>query len=209
MSETNVPALYENDGFDPLSPTDQVIIGARLKFIDGKWSADGVELPSGTKLLAFATDTILQRWRGQEAETIRDKPLPDPDELNAAIPKSEWELDLNGEPRPPWAYTFVVYLLDAGTAEKFTFINSTVGAKIAVRQLQDRVASMRMLRDAHMIAEIELTNRPMKTRYGQKLRPHFHILPDGWRQVGRAKTPKLTQASEPTAAEEMGDEIPF
>jgi hypothetical protein len=208
MSETNLPSLYEHNGFDPVPPVDQVIIGTRLKFADGKWTADGVEMPAGSKLLAFATDTILQRWCAQHAETIKDKPLPDPVELNAAIPQSEWELDLNGNPRPPWQTTYIVYLLDERTAEKFTFINSTVGAKIAVRTLQDRVASMRMLRGANVVAEVELSSRPMKTRYGQKLRPHFEIV--GWRHAGGTKAPpKLTQVAEPTTAEQLNDAIPF
>jgi hypothetical protein len=206
MSE-NVPALYEHDGFDPLPPSEQIIVGTRLKFADDKWMADGVELPAGTTLLAFATDTILQRWRGAQADTIREKPLPDPEELNAAIPRSEWELDLNGNPRPPWALTFLVYLLDERTAEKFTYINNTFGAKIAVRTLQDHVASMRMLRGACVVAEVELTSRPFKTRYGPRRRPHFCIV--RWRQVGAAGTPKLVGVSEPSTGEALDDSMPF
>jgi hypothetical protein len=208
MSDHHLPAIRKDDGFSPLPPTDEVIVGTRLKFIDGKLTtADGIELPADTKVLAFGTDNILQRWSGQQADTIREKPLPNPDELNAAIPRSEWELDLNGQPRPPWQLAYIVYLLDPRTAEKFTFINSTVGARMAVKQLQDRVASMRMLRGTNVIAEVELASRPMKTKYGQKLRPHFHII--SWRQVGGMEKPKLTKMSEPSTGKALDDSIPF
>jgi hypothetical protein len=205
---SNLPVLTDDDGFNSIAPTDdQIIVGTLLKCIEGKWSADGVEVPPSTRLLAFGTDKFLQRWHDQQAETIREKPLPDPDELNAKIPKSEWEIGLDGNPRPPWQKIYAVYLLDERTAEKFTFVNGTVGAKRAVHDLQDRVASKRMLCHAPLIAEVELRNKPMKTRFGVKRRPHFEIV--GWRQIGEAGTPRITQASEPTTAEELNDEIPF
>jgi hypothetical protein len=41
-----------------------------------------------------------------------DEALPDPDELNKAIPKSEWEEDFNGNPKGPWAKNFTVFLVN-------------------------------------------------------------------------------------------------
>jgi hypothetical protein len=205
--QANLPALWPNDGFALPALTDSVIVGTRIKFVD-KWTADGLELPAGNKYLAFGTDKILQRFHDDGVDTIREKPLPNPDDLNSQIPQSEWQPDLNGNPRPPWQYGYIVYLLDEATAEKFTFINSTIGARIAVHALQDRVASMRILRWVNVIAEVELASRPMKTRFGLKSRPHFHIV--GWRQLGGAGQPQLlTKVSEPTTAEELNHEIPF
>ena len=37
--------------------------------------------------------------RQQAGIFIWDKPLPDPEQLNAAIPQSEWERGLDGNPR--------------------------------------------------------------------------------------------------------------
>jgi hypothetical protein len=51
---------------------------------------DGLVPPQ--PLLGIACFEALQRWKDKKAETIRQKPLPDVDELNAAIPVSEWEL---------------------------------------------------------------------------------------------------------------------
>jgi hypothetical protein len=207
-NESNLTMICENDGFSPVAPTDQVIIGTRLKFTDGKWStADAIEMPTGRKLLAYATDTVLQKWSGQRADTIREKPLPDLNMLNEAIPKNQWELDLNGQPRPPWAVYFIVYLLDPRNAEQFTYINCTTGTRIAVQTLQDRVASMRIMRDANVIAVVELASRPMKTKFGLKQRPHFEIV--DWCQAGGPETPKLTKVSGPTPGEELDDDIPF
>jgi hypothetical protein len=74
------------------------------------------------------------RWRDQQpVETITerpDQPLPDVDKLNAKIPKKQWELGLDGQPRPPWQLEFVVYLMNPETADLWTFINSTTGARI-------------------------------------------------------------------------------
>ena len=43
-------------------------------------------------MLASAISEALQRWKDNKPiETITVKPLPDINELNAAVPQSEWE----------------------------------------------------------------------------------------------------------------------
>ena len=45
---------------------------------------DGLKPPA--QLLVVGVDAILQRWQEGLPQVIRDKPLPDPDDLNAAYP---------------------------------------------------------------------------------------------------------------------------
>jgi hypothetical protein len=212
--ESKLPALpEEDDGFNPIGPADRVIAGALLKFVDGAWSESGITMPKGTKLLALSTNTILQRWQGgRVVETITTKPLPDPAELSAQI--KEWELGPDGTPRAPWVLTFVTYLLNPATCEMFTLANSTIGARIATQTLADRVAWMRKLRGNNVVPEVELSAKPMKTRFGVKQRPEFKII--GWHLLGGNETapkqiasPGLTKVEPPSLREELDDELPF
>src|SRR5262249_23237889 len=108
-----------------------------------------------------------------ETHTI---PLPDADELNKQIPVGEWEKGLDGKPRPPWGLYFAIYLISPEDGATYTFINCTMGARIAYERLADRIQNMRMMRGADMVALIALDTRMMKTRYGQKQRPDFKII---------------------------------
>jgi len=225
--ESKLPApVQDDDGFNPITPTDRVVVGSLLKFVDGAWSESGIKVPAGTRLLALSTHVVLQRWKDQRVvETITTKPLPNVDDLNAEIPRTEWELDANGVPRPPWQTTFVTYLLNPTTCEKFTVASSTVGCRIATETLADRVAWMRRLRDDNVVPEVELTAKPMKTRFGVKQRPEFRIvgwvllgggdavaLPGGGRGGnggGQLALPGLTPVTPPSLKEELNDEIGF
>ena len=120
--------------------------------------------------------------------------MPDIDELNAKIPENEWELGLNAKPRPPWQLNWVVYLLNPETADTYTFLNSTAGARIAVERLEDKFHWMRRMRGPGVVPIVRLDSRPMKTNFGQKMRPEFTILE--WRDIGTAEqkaTPQIEQ----------------
>ena len=60
----------------------------------------------------IAINEVLQKWKDGKAEVISDKPLPDPEQLNAAIPENEWERGIDGKLRKPWAHIVVVYLVN-------------------------------------------------------------------------------------------------
>ena len=60
-------------------------------------------------LLVVAINEVLQTLANGNAGVISDKPLPDPEELNAAIPINEWEIGIDGKPRKPWEHIVVVY----------------------------------------------------------------------------------------------------
>jgi hypothetical protein len=60
---------------------------------NGWTDRDGFPMPSPQ--LVFSVDEVLRRWKANVPDYIRDKPLPDVETLNAAIPRSEWEKGLD------------------------------------------------------------------------------------------------------------------
>jgi hypothetical protein len=214
-SNENLPAVVGDDGFDNADNADRLIQGSIIRCVDGVWSArDGSDLPS--VLIALATTEAVQRWENQKpAETIvrqTGQSLPDINTLNAKIPKKKWEAGLDGQPRAPWVLQYIVYLLDPRDASVFSYINSTAGARIAVRELKDKVAMMRKLRGVNVVPLIELSAKPMKTQFGMKQRPFFKII--DWRDLGGSQTavPAIEHAGkpvEPVSTEEfLNDELP-
>jgi hypothetical protein len=195
----------DNDGFSRSLLTDRLIKGMVAKWDDQKkWhDRDGLPLPS--PMFVVGVNTALQRWQNRQAETILDKPLPDPAQLNAAIPQSEWQLDLNNKPRPPWELVYAVYMIDLTTGTTYTYVNGTVGARICFEQLQESVCIMRALRGSKVLPLVRLEQRPFRTGFGMRSRPHLQIV--DWRAPGgdgggpllspRPSSPQLTG---PTAA---------
>jgi hypothetical protein len=171
-----------DDGFAVSSRSRRVGRGSFLKWNDNvHWiDRDGIAAPS--PLLVVGIDEILRRWKGNTAEDIIDKPLPDPDELNSTIPIREWEEGIDGKPRPPWAHTVIVYLVSLGTGETYTYAASTIGAHIAHEALREAVTTMRALRGTKCMPLVNLDERPMKMRFGMGKRPHFSII--GWKTPG-------------------------
>jgi hypothetical protein len=205
MSEEtkNLPGNgFDDNGTD----ADRLIQGTIIKCVDGHWhDRDGLGFPPETTLIAMATAEALQRWENQyPVETIVKQPgasLPNLDELNKAIPEDQWEEGING-PRPPWCRQHIVYLIDPEDASLYTFINGTVGAAIAVGRLKDKVKWMRALRGANVCPVVKLDARPMKTKFGQKMRPEFTIV--DWRELGGETAPQPAQLSAPAENEHAG-----
>jgi hypothetical protein len=163
----------------------RAIQGTMLKCIDGRWrDRDGLEPPS--ELLVVGTTRVLQCW-GKERDLLDQvieqpgEPLPDVADLNTQIPREEWGKGLDGNPRPPWSLNWAVYLIDPASASVFTFLNSTVGARIAVERLQDKMKWMRVMRGANVTPIIKLDSRPMQTKMGEKMRPEFTVV--DWRKL--------------------------
>jgi hypothetical protein len=139
---------------------------------------DSQTMPS--PLIVMGVNTELRRWKDRKLETISEKPLPDVEALNFAIPQSEWELGLDGKPRPPWQFTYVIYLYDLVAGTTYTFANSTFGMRICWERLYEAVCGMRALRGARVLPIVELDKRPMPTSFGMKSRPHLQII--DWRE---------------------------
>jgi hypothetical protein len=177
-------------GFDDDNDHDnRLIIGTKAKCTDGLWGAgDGSEMKPETRYLVRGTLTAAQHWQGNmPIETIVREPgkaFPDVDSLNEKIPVANWEMGLNGKPRPPWQVTRVVYLIRIPDGKLYTHLNSTYGTKIAVSNLRDQVSTMRMLRGTDVVPIVRLDKAPFKIRHGTKQRPDF--IPIEWREIGGA-----------------------
>ena len=213
------------DGWDDADGADdRVIQGTLIKCVDGHWTdRDKHAIPAGTRLLALSTHQLLQRWQDdQPVETIPKKPgepLPDVDELNARIPRDQWESSASTASRGRHGSISTQFICSTVTsAERFTFINSTVGARIAVENLKDQVKWMRAMRGADVFPVVELSSAPMKTKMGTKIRPDFRVV--GWRQLGDGEPGPVTGAPPTTPAigkpvapvsnrEALDDEIPI
>jgi hypothetical protein len=190
---------YNDDGYGgSITGPRRLIKGEIFKCVDGRWSdRDGMEVPPVH--IAIAIDEALQQFKNKKrVDQIIDKPLPDVDELNNAIPKEDWEPGFDGEPSPPWKHQYLVYLIDPETGAFSTAINSTVGMMMAWEQLRERVIVTRQLRGEAVVPVVKLANRPFKAFRGiTKLRPHFEIL--GWKLMGGGAlaAPQAPQLSGP------------
>ena len=199
----------EDDGFDSsLRSSDRLLRGTHARWTDAKGWHDRDGLPIPSPLLVVSVLTALQRWQNKVPEVITAKPLPNPDELNAAIPQSEWEIGLDGKPRPPWVTVFAVYMIDLRNGQLFTAVNSTTGWRMAVEALREQVAIKRMLHGgARMLPIVELQSRPLKTSFGDRKRPHLHVV--DWKAGGgdqAVTTQPAPQLSGPTTAKPMPDQ---
>jgi hypothetical protein len=216
-----VPVPVDDDfgGGDP----GRTVQGSIAKFVDGRWSCDGCEFPADTELLVLGTTEVMQHFQdGKLIEEIKEKPFPDVEGLNEAVPIEQWSEGING-PRPPWSHQYVAYLLDPNDAGIYTSINNTVGQRIAIERLASKVKWMRALRGEKVSPLVKLDAKPMPTNKGLKMRPEFTIL--DWRDLGGGSfvetkpMPQLPpaeaagQIGKPvkavSTAEELEDEIPF
>jgi hypothetical protein len=195
--------------------------GEILKFTD-RWSLrGGAPLQAKGPLLVIFPEgpvvpfRMLRRWQ-PTVETIVPGPgaeLPDPDEMNSRIPREEWELDrLTGQPRAPWSKYFILYLLDPTTAALFTYYNNTIGCRMLVTRIEERVQWGRALfgDDAMLLAQ--LADRPFHTQYGERRAPDLEVL--GFRRFAGGGLRVIDQAALeevrlPPPKDTLGDEIAF
>jgi len=156
-------------------------------------------------MLVLGHETVLRRWQNKRPEYITEHPLPNPDDLNAAIPIDQWELGLDGKPSRPWKITYVIYLVDLKTGALYMYAHDTFGAMQCYCILEERIAVMRMLRGEHVFPIVRLDKRQWKSAtYGIQMRPHLEPTGD-WRSPGgglqsvqRTPAPQISRPSTPT-----------
>ena len=107
---------------------------------------------------------------------------------------------MDGRPTPPWQHTVVAYGIDPEGGGTYTYVSSTVGGHIAIDQLDEAVETKRLLAGAQVMPRVRLSERPMKTKYGLKSRPHFEIVAGGSRGDGGALPPAPAPLQLPDAA---------
>jgi hypothetical protein len=121
--------INDDDGFH--SPFNSNQMGSNyLKWTAAKHWIDRDGLAPPSPLLVFAIDEALRTWKGNKPTIIRDKPLPDIEQLNAAIPQSEWQRGLDGQLRKPYEHIVIVRLVNLSTGEIYKFESATYGAHI-------------------------------------------------------------------------------
>jgi hypothetical protein len=187
-----------DDGFHGSLNSGRLNTGNYLKWTKetGWRDRDGLTPPS--PMLVLAVDEALQRWKDNKPDHIRDKPLPDTEQLNSAISQTEWERGIDGKLRKPWAHIVIVCLVDLRTGVLYKYTSPTTGAHIAYDALRESVITMRALRGTRVMPLVNLDERPMKTQFGMGRRPHFGIT--GWKAPGddtkavpaKPATPQLT-----------------
>jgi hypothetical protein len=190
---TNVTGTPSDGGFTSRLPGDRVTRGiiARWSATTGWVDRDGLPLPDTMLVMGFTT--VLRRWKDKKPEYITEHPLPDPKQLNAAIPVAEWEVGLDGKPCEPWKLTCVIYIVDVfKTGALYTYAHDTWGAMQAYNNLEEQIVIMRMLRGEHVFPIVHLEKRPWKSqKYGMQTRPHLQPTGD-WRSPGGSPTSQLS-----------------
>ena len=201
-----------------------VIQGTSVKFTnDSTWvTRDKIELESNLELVAVDVARVVQKWEdGSPIETIVLEPhqkFPDIESMNEAIPRDQWVEGPDGKPRGPWQAQHILYMVDLMTMEKYTFATGTVGGRIAIGELRDKLVWMRRVRGLNVYAVIVLRDKFMNTRFGGRQRPFFSIV--RWVKLGTeggdvaalpapatpvADSPSLVL--EPSLKEELNDSI--
>lgn len=144
--------------------------------------------------------------------------------MNEKISRKEWIEGPDGQLRGPWQGQHILYLLDPKTMDKFSFATGTVGGRIAVRELRDKLVWMRRLRGPNVYPVVILSDKFMNTKFGGRQRPYFKIV--RWVRFGgeggevealppppspatqTSAQPELPSVKEPSLAEDMNDAIP-
>ena len=173
-----------DDGFDNvLHASDRLLRGIHARWNDtNEWhDPDGMPIPS--PLLVVGNKTALQMWKNRIPTVITKLPLPDVDELNAAIPRNEWEKGLDGQPRAPWTVVFALYMVHLESGQLYTALNSTTGWRMAFEKLREQVAVKRMITgDPHVLPIVAPQTRPWETNYGHRKKPHLEVV--DWKSHG-------------------------
>jgi hypothetical protein len=203
----NLPIMFDGD-----TDAKGILRGVILRCVDGRWSArDDSELTPDMAFLVIGTTEALQLWQdGFPVDAIMKEPgkrLADAGPLNDQIPVEEWEKGPDGKPHAPWQHQWIAYLVRVSDASTFTYLNNTVGARLAVKALANQVNAMRTLRGANVVPIVNLASKPMQTAFGEKMRPAFKII--DWRELGAQPAEQIEHKQLDQAAEEMSDAIPF
>jgi hypothetical protein len=177
-----------------------IIRGSRLKFSN---TAE-YELPDGevighdTKLIVTDIIRALAKWgagKNDPPETTvipPGRPFPDVVAMNEA--EDQWRQGPAGL-QGPYQTQQLVVMLEPKSMETYTFVTSAIGGFIAVRELVDKVTTMRKYRGP-VSPIVTLGDVAMRTRFGERRRPHFTIV--DWIRMGGPDEPQ--QAALPSPA---------
>jgi hypothetical protein len=186
---------------------DRPIRGSLIKCNDGQWLRGKEATPlNGTCLAAVAVRDVWTKWsEGKPSEYLFREPgknMAEREDLGD-LDQEDWDVGPDGQKRDPWVQTKLLYLMDEKTAELLTYSTSTMGGRAAIGDLAEQIAVKRM-GHPRAIPIVELGNATMRTKFGNKLRPHLQVI--DWRN-----TVEPIGADGPRTETEkvFDDEIPF
>jgi hypothetical protein len=199
------------DGFDGYSdhvegdesPQPRGIIrGLRLKFSNtAEYELpDGEVIGHGTKLIVTDIIRAVAKWgagKNEPPETTvipPGQPFPDVQAMNESVPKDQWRQGPAGL-QGPYQTQQLVVMIEPQAMETYTFVTSAIGGFIAVRELVDKVKTMRRYRGP-VSPIVTVGDRLMKTRFGERRRPHFEIV--DWIRMGDGGEPQQAALPAPS-----------
>jgi hypothetical protein len=214
---TDLATTNSDDGWGDAAAesSERVIKGTLLKFSDWNWSKgkEGTTVEEGIELVALDCAAAWVKW--SEGKPVEYKlrtaghRLPEREELGD-LDEDDWEAGTDGKPKDPWQNTRFVYLIDAVSAEAFTFSTSSWGGRGAVSDLADQIQRVRYSRPG-AVPIVELHAAPMLTKYGKKSKPFFKVV--DWRGgLPSSEKPLQIENSGGTSAKTervFNDEVPF
>jgi hypothetical protein len=213
MSELVKAATQQQlDGFDTFEDAVEgeeervsgLMQGDRIKFTNtAEWvlARDDTKLAPDLELLVWDILRVVQKWPVEPGPPLEERVLgpgekiPDLNKLNAEAPQSEWREGPNGQMQGPYQFQFLVYLFHEATAARYTWASGTIGAKICLRDLTERLHFMRQYQGAKVHAVVTLTNVFMPTRFGGRQRPAFNY--KRWIRIGGGEQVALPAADKP------------
>jgi hypothetical protein len=189
-----------------------------IQFRDRKHlDRDDNEMPPGREYLVRGTRATVLHFEGgkvvDEIEYIDGK--PDVAALNEKIPRSQWELGHDGEPRPAWVLSWAVLLLDTQDAGLYKHTGTSKGQCVAFKSLQKRINWMQNLRGELIVPIVTLGDELFSRRF-KKYRPEFIIKdwrrfkngPTGAMRLEKPKEPVGEKVEAPAEKDELDDIIP-
>jgi hypothetical protein len=206
--------------------SSSLIVGDKIKFDAAQvWvDREGNPLPAGLELVALKILRAVQKWdlKGHPIEEHTrilepHEKWPNIEELNAACPQSEWR-ERDGKMQGPFAGQRLVYFVDMKAPARYTWPSpkDTIGSRMCIDDLRDRIMLTRRVRGADVFPVVELTNIFMRTRHGGRQRPHLPVKrwitfgPTGEAAQAQLEPPTgVKTVAAPTAREVTNDEVPW
>src|SRR5262245_38442537 len=206
----------------PSAASNRIVQGTKVAFTnEALWIDDAdEELPTGLELVVVAIARLVQKWGKDPSkppiETIVLKPgekWPDVQKMNEQCSRSDWRDGFNGL-QGPWQDARAVYFVDLKTMTKYTWVTSTIGGGIAIRDLVDRVDMMRRFKGMQVFAVVTLTDVHMNTRFGGRQRPclavkNWVLLDGSGAALPVLEKLALTEVKPSSVKKVTGDEIPY
>jgi hypothetical protein len=167
------------------------IEGDRIAFTNNaEWinKRTGEPIPPDLQLIVARIDRVVDEWGLEKnkppLQTIRLTPgekWPDVKAWNEKAPPETWRKGPDGKMHGPFQKQRIVYFWDPATLAKYTWTaGDTIGGRICIEDLTDKIKMMRRIRGERVFATVALSDTFMPTNFGGRQRPHLIVQRDRW-----------------------------